>query len=68
MPAQRRFKRVITDGVEIAEDATKHLKVDAGQLVHDEAVVSKKKDSIVHEVAAHGYNMYWHIVLAAQIL
>ena len=67
MPAQRRFKRVITDGVEIAEDATKHLKVEAGQLVHDEAVVSKKKDRFVHEVA-HGYNMYWHIVLAAQIL
>ena len=42
--------------------------VHAGQLVHDEAVVSKKKDRFVHEVAAHGYNMYWHIVLAAQIL
>jgi hypothetical protein len=35
----------VTEGGEIAEDAMKHWKIDAGQLVQDEAVVSKKKDS-----------------------
>lgn len=58
----------VTEGGEIAEDAMRHWKIDAGQLVQDEAVVSKKKDRSVHEVA-HGYIMYWHIVLvySAQI-
>jgi len=58
----------VTDVGEIAEDSAKHWKVDDGMLVQDETVVAKKKDRSAHEVA-HGYVMYWHMVLlySAQI-